>query len=198
MLNTVGQKSIYKLLKKYEFEPDHADQVQNLSLLIFDKTQGILHNFSVFERDLLEAGALLHDIGYFVSGIEHNKYSYELITQDVLEGFNFEEREIIGNIARYHRGKKPQKSHSCYAKFDRKTKILIRKLSAISRLADGLDRSHISIVEDLDCVYDSFSQILHILIKLSIPDCSSEIWAAEKKKDMFEKEFKVQVKFRIK
>lgn len=198
MLNAARKKCINKLLNRYEREPSHAGQVKKLALLIFDKTKNVLHNFSDKERDLLETAALLHDIGYSVSSENHSKYSYKLITAE-LEGFTPEETEIIGNIARYHRGKKPKESHKCFSKLpDKKTKTIVKKLGAICRMADGFDRSHLSLVEDIDCMYDSFSEVLYFIIKLTVPDCGLEIWAAEKKKNMFEDEFNVRVRFRIK
>lgn len=198
MLDQNKEKCVYTLLRKYEMEPDHAQQVRKLALLIFDKTVNILHTYSDYERDLLEAGSLLHDIGYFISDIGHNKHSYDIIERE-LEGFCPEEKDIIGNIARYHKGKKPKKKHECYSKLpDEETRTIVKKLSSIARIADGLDRSHISVVDDLDCVYDSFSEILYIVMKLTIPGCGLEIWAADRKKALFEEEFGVQVRFKVK
>ena len=199
MQNSVQEKSIKNLFNKYFFDPDHANQVKKLSLLIFDKTKGFLHNFSDHERILLEAGSFLHDIGYCVSSEGHNKHSYALITESSIEGFSTEETEIIANIARYHRGKKPRKTHPCFGKLaDNKDRELVKKLSSMVRMADGLDRSHLSVIESLDCTYDSYSQILYVIMRLNIPDCGFEIWAADRKKELFEEEFGVRVIFKVK
>jgi len=191
MLNLIKEKSINNVLRKYDLEPKHSQQVRKLSLLIFDKTQDFLHNFLDSERDLLEAGALLHDIGHSISSDEHNKHSYILIIKEKIEGFSPEEIEIIANIARYHKGKSPQKHHECFAKLpDKKTQDLIK-------LADALDKSRKSVIEDLDCIYDSFSQVLYIILKDSLSDLSPEIKAIKEKKNLFEKEFGVQVEFKV-
>ncbi|OGI16691.1 MAG: hypothetical protein A2287_00260 [Candidatus Melainabacteria bacterium RIFOXYA12_FULL_32_12] len=198
MLDLIKEKSINNVLRKYDLEPKHSQQVRKLSLLIFDKTQDFLHNFLDSERDLLEAGALLHDIGHSISSDEHNKYSYILIIKEKIEGFSPEEIEIIANIARYHKGKSPQKHHECFAKLpDKKSQDLIKKLSSIVRLADALDKSRKSVIEDLDCIYDSFSQVLYIFLKDSLSDLSPEIKAIKEKKNLFEKEFGVQVEFKV-
>jgi len=63
MLDSGKQKNLSFLLKKYEHDPDHANHVKDLALILFDKTKGALHEFSDRERVLLETGALLHDIG---------------------------------------------------------------------------------------------------------------------------------------
>ncbi|MEI8389488.1 MAG: HD domain-containing protein [bacterium] len=197
MLDTTKQKSILYILRKYELNPDHSNQVKKLALTLFDKTQGVLHDFFERERDLLEAGAVLHDIGYYISAKGHHKNSAKIIKEEKPQGFSDEEIEIIANIARYHRGKKPKESHENYAALSEPAKALTRKLSAFVRFADALDNSHLSLVTDLDCIYDLFSQNLFVMLKLNMPDFSLEIDKAESKKDLFEEEFKVKIKFRF-
>ncbi len=197
MLDTSKQKSILYILKKYEFDSDHSNQVKKLTLTLFDKTHGILHDFSEKERDILEASAILHDIGYYISAKDHHKNSAKIIKKEKPEGFSTDEINIIANITRYHRGKKPKESHKNYAVLPETTKNLIRKLSAFVRFADALDNSHLSLVKDLDCVYDFYSQDLFIILKLNMPDFSLEINKAKIKKDLFEEEFGVKIKFRF-
>lgn len=197
MLDTVKQKSLLYILRKYEHDPDHSNQVKKLALALFDKTRGELHDFDDKERDLLEAGAILHDVGYFTSAKDHHKHSAKIIKNEKPEGFTDEEIEIISNIARYHRGKKPKESHESYAVLSEPTKTLTRKLSAFVRFADALDNSHLSLVNNLDCVYDYYSQTLFVILKLNMPDFSLEINKAQSKKDMFEEEFAVKIKFKF-
>ena len=198
MRDSLRNQGLKKLLRKYELEPDHARQVCKISLEIFDKTKGELHNFSDRERDLLEAGSLLHDIGYYRSSLNHNQHSYDILINEGVEGFSRIETEIIANIARFHKGKKPCKKYECYYKLeDKNIRKMVKQLSGICRIADGLDRTHISAVGKLDCIYDSFSQTLFLLIKSSIPNCDIEIFTAERKKSLFEDEFNVQVRFKI-
>lgn len=196
MLNDTRQKSVDSVRRKYDFEPQHANQVKNLALSIFDKTKDFLHNYSDYERDLLEAAALLHDIGHFISSDEHHKHSYILITQEKPEGFDLEEIEIIANIARYHKGKNPKKYHDCYVKLpDTKTQEMVQKLSTILRLADSLDKSHRSAIKNLDCVYEPFSETLYVILA-GVFDLTKEIKAANQKRDLFEKTFRVQVELK--
>jgi len=197
MLNTSKQKSVLYILRKYELDHDHANQVKRLSLALFDKTRGILHDFSDVERDLLEAGALLHDIGYYISAKGHHKNSAKLIRKEKPSGFSDEEIEIIANIARYHRGKKPKESHDSFESLSETSQTLVKKLSAFSRLTDALDNSHLSVINDIDCIYDQYSQDFFIVLKLNMPDCSLELNKAKSKKDMFEEEFGVEIKFRL-
>ena len=197
MINTHTQKNITYMFQKYEQEPAHAKQVTKLALLLFDKTQGFLHNYSDRERSLLEAGSLLHDIGYAISAKNHNKHSASLIKSERLSGYTDMEIEIIANIARYHRGKVPKEKHKNYASLPAEAKELTKKLCAFTRFADALDRSHFSVIKDFDCSYDPYTRILYIILKLNSPDCSIEINKAKSKKDLFEEEFSVEIQFRI-
>lgn len=195
MLKETGRESVRKIFNRYEQEPSHAEQVNKIALIIFDKTKGLIHNMSDNERELLEAGALLHDIGYYISAKGHNKNSYKLITENTLPGFSGQETEIIANIARYHRGKPPKDKHSCYAFLSQHDKHLVNRLGAFVRLADAFDRSHRNVINDLDFVFDSFLKTLIIVLKLNAPDCFFEILKAKDKKDLFEKEFGLNIKF---
>lgn len=197
MINNLREETIKNIFNRYEMEPSHAKQVTKIALIIFDKTKGLIHNLGLNERDLLEAGTLLHDIGYYIAAKGHNKNSYKLIEKETLPGFSEREKEIIGNIARYHRGKMPKSKHSCYEALTGNEKSIVNKLSAFVRVADALDRTHCSVVDNLDFIYDSFSHTLTVLLKLHTPDCSFEILKANDKKDLFEKEFNLELRFEV-
>lgn len=183
MINQVRQNSVINMLYKYDHEPAHAEQVTKLSLIIFDKTKGMLHEFSQNERDLLEAGALLHDIGYYIGAQGHNKNSKKIIKHNGLAGFSKDEVRAIAKIARFHRGRLPEKPD-----------FTTNKLAAMVRVADALDRTHYSVVDDIEFQRDSG---LTFLLKLRTPDCRFEILKAQDKKDLFEREFGLELKFKI-
>ena len=197
MINRVREETIKNIFNKYETEPSHAKQVKKLALIIFDKTRGIIHEMSNNERDLLQAGALLHDIGYFICADGHNKNSYKIIQKEPFLGFSDKEKDIIANITRYHRGKLPRARHSCYANLSDDSKKLVNKLGGFARLADGLDRTHCSVVNDLEFEFDPSSRKLIIFLKPEIPNCFFEIKKSEDKKDMLEKAFDLKISFKI-
>lgn len=185
------------MLNKYELEPMHAHQVKKLALIIFDKTQGLIHNLTKNQRELLEAGALLHDIGYYISAKNHHKNAQKLILQDKLEGFSEKEVKIIANITRYHRGKLPNKKHENYMSLSEVNRKLVNKLGAFVRLADALDRTHCSVVDDMEFTLDSFSDLLTVGLKLNTPSYYFEMCKAQDKKDLFEKEFHYELQFQV-
>jgi exopolyphosphatase / guanosine-5'-triphosphate,3'-diphosphate pyrophosphatase len=63
------------------------------------------------ERELIEYGALLHDIGWHIGRQSHHKHSMYLILNGDLKNFTPEEISIIAHIARYHRRAAPKSKH---------------------------------------------------------------------------------------
>jgi exopolyphosphatase/guanosine-5'-triphosphate,3'-diphosphate pyrophosphatase len=95
---------------------------------------------------LLEAAALLHDVGVAVNNDGHHKHSQYLIASSDLVGLSDEERRIVGMLARYHRKAPPQREHEDFMQLRRKDRTLVERLTAILRLADALDRQHAAAV----------------------------------------------------
>src|SRR5690606_3276344 len=101
------RRSIHELLIKCNWHKEHSTQVTKLALKLFDSLQQA-HNLTTTDRELLEYGALTHDIGYHISHNKHHKHALYLILNADLKGFHQEEIEIIAHIARYHRRSTPK------------------------------------------------------------------------------------------
>jgi exopolyphosphatase/guanosine-5'-triphosphate,3'-diphosphate pyrophosphatase len=115
-------------------------------LSLFDQTSA-LHGLGPAERGLLEVAGLLHDVGYAVAQSAHHKHSLYLIRNADLDGFSARERDLVANIARYHRKALPADRHAEYMALDDDDRTLVRRLAALLRLADGLDADHFQVVE---------------------------------------------------
>ncbi len=130
-----------ELGKKYRFDEAHARHVAELSVSLFDQLAD-LHRMGAEERTLLRLAALLHDIGDFVGFESHHKHSYYLIQHADLMGLSPSHKEVVANVARYHRKSMPDLSHPGYRKLDRRERTTVRKLAALLRVADAFDREH--------------------------------------------------------
>jgi exopolyphosphatase/guanosine-5'-triphosphate,3'-diphosphate pyrophosphatase len=97
---------------------------------------------------------------------------------------------VIANIARYHRGSLPKERHPEFAQLNAADRDSVCKLGGIVRLADALDRSHDSRVNQLVCELDSDAMYLQIDCA---SDCENEIVELERKKDLFERAFQRQL-----
>jgi exopolyphosphatase/guanosine-5'-triphosphate,3'-diphosphate pyrophosphatase len=174
------------------FEEEHCRQDARLAVRLFDLTAD-LHNLDLECRDLLYCAGLLHDIGYVEGYQGHHKTAYRLIMKASLPALSEREKQIVANVARYHRGTKPKPSHRGFAELEPEDQEIVTILGAILRLADGLDRSHTDAVQALDVWLED--ERLTVLVDCPF-GCSSEVWAGEKKGRFFGSVFGVQVAVR--
>ena len=179
------KESILEFARSCHFDEPHSRHVAKVSLSIFDsvaKEFGLKKN----ERNLLEASALLHDVGYFISYNNHHKHSHHLIRHAELFGFSPREREMMALIARYHRKSLPKKKHLEYERLEAKDQLVVSRLGGILRLSDGLDRRRSGLVE---VVALKRSGLTFSFKLLGTEDISVEIFGGNAKKDLFEKAF---------
>ncbi|GAA4311918.1 Ppx/GppA phosphatase family protein [Pontixanthobacter gangjinensis] len=177
------KRSIYELLRKCNWLETHSTHVAGMALLLFDEFQQEL-KLEDTDRELLEYATLMHDIGYYISYRKHHKHALYLIRHSDLRGFNEDEINIMGNVARYHRRSTPKKRHVFYKKLEKPLRKKVKKLSAILRVADGLDRSHYQNVEKLE-IDNREDKVLLYLTTMGDPEL--EIWGAERKSRLFKK-----------
>ena len=176
------------LLAAFAWDVAHGRQVRELAVTLFDQLTA-LHNLATPERELLDAAALLHDIGWTVSHDKHHKHAYRLIRENQrrLPGFSESEIELIANIARYHRKALPALKHEPFAALAAPDREIVRKLAALLRVADGLDRPHRQEVQRVTCgVTDSA-----VTIWLQVRNNPAAHQAGgERKRDLFEQVFR--------
>lgn len=190
----VRRRSILKLAHKCGYQREHAHQTAKLSLMIFDKAQPY-HGLTSLDRELLEYASLLHDIGYYIGFEGHHHHTYYLIKNVALNGFTPEEVEILALVSRYHRRVIPKKSHSGYRDLSKGARRRVKWLAAILRIADGLDRSHFSVVESIRLRKGRNKLVLQLE---AVNDAEYELWEARQKSDLFEMMMGLPLDIRVK
>jgi exopolyphosphatase/guanosine-5'-triphosphate,3'-diphosphate pyrophosphatase len=183
------RESALDFVRSCHVDEPHSLHVAQLALSVFD---GLSAPFSLKkpDRKLLEAAALLHDVGYFIAYSSHHKHSYHLIRHAELFGFSPRDRELIAQIARYHRKSMPKRRHETFQALNIGDRQRVERLGGILRLADGLDRRRSSTVQSVSC---TFGGTLFTLLLDGVEDMSVEIFGATAKKDLLEKAFGVRV-----
>lgn len=185
--------SLEQFNTKFIKDISHANQVKKLSLIIFDEVCKNIKELSYKKREYLEVASFLHDIGYAIQSKDHNEFSQKLIIENEIDGFNTKENEIISCIARYHRNPKPnKKKHEIYSHFDKKERKLVKRLAGILRIADGLDRNHSGLIENVKIEYDNNNSICIFKLFPKNTEFRPDISDAIKKRDLFEVGFKCQ------
>jgi exopolyphosphatase/guanosine-5'-triphosphate,3'-diphosphate pyrophosphatase len=174
----VRRRSVVELGERCNYWTEHPKQVARLALSLFDQTRH-LHRLTDREREWLEYGALLHDIGEHISYERHHRHSFYLIKNGDLRGFEPEEIDVIGLVARYHRRGEPKKSHEDYGTLSGGLRRTVKLLAAIVRLAEGLDRSHSQTVGALHLREEKDGLVMRVRVA---GDAELELWAAERHK----------------
>ncbi|OGL42323.1 MAG: hypothetical protein A2161_13120, partial [Candidatus Schekmanbacteria bacterium RBG_13_48_7] len=185
-LRDIRNMSVEQLAASCRFDRKHCEHVASLSQQLFDQLKD-LHKLDDECSEYLKAGAKLHDIGYHISHSSHHKHSDYIIRNSELLGFNQNEIAIIANIARYHRKSHPKKRHKDYFLLSPKTRDIIRRLAALLRVADSLDRSHAKKIMRIDVSNTKDAVILNI--NNLNGDLNLEIWDFERRKGLFEEVF---------
>ena len=94
--------SVLNVARNYRYHEQHANHVRYLAGRMFEQLQP-LHECGAGERELLDAAALLHDVGIVIAYDGHHRHSQTLIQYNGLAGFTRREIALIALLARYHR-----------------------------------------------------------------------------------------------
>ena len=179
--------------ERCRFNRPHAEQVARLALAIFDQTKA-LHGLGDWERGILRGAAILHEIGQFVSFSGHHKHTYYLVTNADLPGLSQREKLLIACIGRYHRRSHPKLRHEGYRELSPADREVVRKLAAIERLADALDREQQSLVRQVHVQIGEKKVAFHIQTHY---EATIEVWNAREKAALFEEVFKRKAEFLV-
>jgi exopolyphosphatase / guanosine-5'-triphosphate,3'-diphosphate pyrophosphatase len=189
----VRRRSIVELAERCGYWAEHAQHVARLALSIFDQTRSV-HGLAARDREWLEYGALLHDVGVHISYDRHHRHSYYLIKNGDLRGFEPGEIEVIALVARYHRQGTPKKSHEGYGDLGGTLRATVRVLSAIVRLAEGLDRSHAQALAGIDLFPRGEDYLAQLRAR---GDAELELWAAYRHSAPLERELDAPIRFEV-
>lgn len=170
----------------------HVEAVRSLALQLFDQLARRL-KLDANARWVLEVAGLLHDVGQLVSYPRHHKHSYELIMHADRLDLSTRDRQMVALVSRYHRKSGPRKKHAEFAALDEADRALVLALSGILRVADGLDRGHTAIVEEITTDLDRNRLIVNAVSRDPGADLSLECWGAQRKADVLAKVLKREI-----
>jgi exopolyphosphatase/pppGpp-phosphohydrolase len=132
-------------------DPDfpHSRRVAQLALLLFDGlaeaglARADIATPNHDRRAVLQAAALMHDVGK-ARGLEnHQKNSYRMIRGMARPlGWSAREQELAAVVARYHRGSLPRPRGKTMQGLELLDRPVAMELAGVLRLANALDLRH--------------------------------------------------------
>jgi exopolyphosphatase/guanosine-5'-triphosphate,3'-diphosphate pyrophosphatase len=177
--------AVMNLAQRCNSDEVHTTHVAHLALELFDQTRS-LHGLGDEDREMLEFAALLHDIGQHVSRKGHHRHAAYLVENGELRGFEPSEIAFLAALVRHHRRGDPKVSEARFGALDPDDRERVRRLAAILRVADGLDRGRRGGVEDLQA---NVGTDLVMLRRAATDDAELELWGARRRRELFEKVF---------
>ena len=179
------RESVLSLCRRYGWNEAHSMKVARLAVELFDGTS-VLHDLSAADRELLELGALLHDVGEHVSKDAHERHTAYLIENGRLRGFSPEEISVLACLGRFHKRGTPKASFEPFGRMKEARQKRVTQMVALLQIADGLDRSHGGPVRDVQ-VYAS-REAVEVVVDAD-DDIDLELWGLRRKRDLFERVF---------
>lgn len=187
----IRRASVQSLARRCSWPEAHSRHVAKLALQLFDQTRE-LHHMDDEDRELLEYGAILHDIGEHVAHEGHDRHAAYLVHHGNLRGLTPASISVLTGLVRWHRRGDPKANDDLVGKLEPDQRDRVRRLAALLRIADGLDRGRKQIVTSVQARIGPELVLLHIR---SNGDPELELWGARRKRELFERAFERELEF---
>ena len=177
------------LSKRYMGNKKRSETLENIALTIFDSMKKI-HGLGHRERLLLSLATILHDCGKYISMANLGECSYNIILYTEIIGLSHIEREMVANVVKFNHLK-----FTYYdvvtnsSKLDKKAYLTIAKLTAILKLANGLDRSQKQKFKDIKIALKNHDLMITVNTN---EDITLEKGMLHERSDFFEEVFSVR------
>lgn len=180
----VRAASVRNLARQHGVDLVHAEHITALAHQLLEALPGAGLP-EPGEPELVEAAALLHDVGMAVDYDDHHKHSSYLILGSGLPGFTPREVALIALMARYHRKGTPQLggfAPLCRAGDEE----LVLRGAALLRIAEQLERNRDQVVRAARLRRRDDGVELELE---AVGDDTVARWGAERQGELFERAF---------
>jgi exopolyphosphatase / guanosine-5'-triphosphate,3'-diphosphate pyrophosphatase len=175
--------------RRLGFDEPHALQVGALAVTLFEDLAS-LHRLPAAARRVLEAAAVLHDVGSAVSYHRHHKHSAYLVANADLPGLDERERALAARVARFHRRSYPERHREDLADLSDGELSVLRRLAALLRVANSLDASHQGAVRSLRARVQGGAVKLRLHARGAL---DLELWELHRDAELFRQVFRKRI-----
>ncbi len=181
--------------KRFLGSTKRSETLENISTTIFDSMKKV-HGLGKRELLYLRLAAILHDCGKYISMVNIGETSYNIITATEIIGLSHLERAIVANVVRFNHSRFTYYGREDGVRgLDRESYMTVAKLTAILRLAGGLDRSHKQKMKGLRAALKDNQLVLTVDTAV---DITLEKGFFEEKGEFFQEVFSVEPVLKLK
>lgn len=182
----VRRTSVLNVAGQYAVDPAHTEHVAHLALGLFDQLAAAgLHDGDPWERELLWAASMLHDVGVTVDYDDHHKHSRYLVLNSGLPGWTQREVALVAQAVRYHRKGMPD-AGELEPLLRKGDTAALDRLATLLRLAEDLERSRDQ------AVHAARVALADGRVTLALEadeDVRVAVWAASREGDLFRRAY---------
>lgn len=165
----------------------HAETVRMLAVEIFDGLKDV-HRMDDSARTILEIGALLHDVGHVAGRFQHHRHGEYLVHSGVIPWIDDRVREIVACLVRFHGKTDPDNDHGIFERLPKNDKKIVKTLTGILRVADGLDAGRTAEVKSVKVTLRKNQAVF----RLKGSDAMTlAAWGARRKAKLLEREIEL-------
>jgi exopolyphosphatase/guanosine-5'-triphosphate,3'-diphosphate pyrophosphatase len=186
LVECVRATSVRNLARQHGVDLVHAEHIAGLAHQLLEALPGAGLP-EPGEPELVEAAALLHDVGMAVDYDDHHKHSSYLILGSGLPGFTPREVALIALMARYHRKGTPQLGPLAPLCEEGDEQLVLRG-AALLRIAEQLERNRDQVVRAARLSRPSQGGDVELELD-TVGDDTVARWGAERQGDLFERAF---------
>ena len=186
LVGDVRATSVRNLARQHGVDLVHAEHIAGLAHQLLEALPGAGLP-EPGEPELVEAAALLHDVGMAVDYDDHHKHSSYLILGSGLPGFTPREVALIALMARYHRKGTPQLGALAPLCREGDEQLVLRG-AALLRIAEQLERNRDQVVRAARLTRPSKDGDVELELD-AVGDDTVARWGAERQGELFERAF---------
>lgn len=180
--------------KRYAVNKAHVDNMDMTATSLFDATRKV-HGRGARERLILRLAVMLHDVGKYINVNGVPESNYNIIMANEIIGLSHAERQMVALITKYNTLEFPgYEEMRDLSPISRKQYLIVAELTAILRLANGLDRSHKQKVQHIRTVWKD--QKLTVSLQVN-QDYTLERGTIGEKLDFFSEVFGVKPELKV-
>jgi exopolyphosphatase / guanosine-5'-triphosphate,3'-diphosphate pyrophosphatase len=187
LVECVRMTSVRNLARQHGVDLVHAEHIAGLAHQLVEALPGAGLP-EPGEPELVEAAALLHDVGMAVDYDDHHKHSSYLILGSGLPGFTPREVALIALMARYHRKGTPQLGALAPLCREGDEQLVLRG-AALLRIAEQLERNRDQVVRAARLTRPGGTSGDVELELDAVGDDTVARWGAERQGELFERAF---------